>query len=353
VDARARRGSGGDPRLDLAALRVLVVNAGSTSLKLRLVAADDATDELGRLEDAVGSVDAVAHRIVHGGERFREPVLIDAGVRERIEELVELAPLHNAPAWQALQEAEQVFLDVPQVAVFDTGFHATMPAEAFVYAVPTAWNVRRFGFHGLSVQWASEQVRVPRLVVCHLGGGCSVTAVRDGRSVDTTMGFTPLEGVPMATRSGSIDPGAILHLLRQGIGVDELDDALNEASGLTALAGTGDMRELERRDDDEARLALSVFSYRVAAAAAAMAAACGGVDALVFTAGIGEGSALVRRLVCERLSFLGVELDLDRNEGCEPDCDVGAAAASARVVVVRAREEIVAARAARAVLAGA
>jgi acetate kinase len=295
-------------------------------------------------------VDAVVHRIVHGGYRFREPVLIDAGVRAQIEELVELAPLHNAPAWQALHEAEGAFPDVPHVAVFDTAFHATIPAEAHVYAVPVAWAVRRFGFHGLSVQWSSEQVRVPRLVVCHLGGGCSVTAVRDGRSVDTTMGFTPLEGVPMATRSGSVDPGALLHVLRQGVDVDQLDKALNERSGLTALAGTGDMRELERRDDDQAELALSVFTYRVAAAVAAMATACGGLDALVFTAGIGEGSARVRRLVCERLAFLGVELDATRNEGCEPDCDIGADGSSVHVAVVRAREELIAARETRRLL---
>jgi acetate kinase len=271
-------------------------------------------------------------------------------VRTGIEELVELAPLHNAPAWRALRAAEEAFRAVPHVAVFDTAFHATIPAEAYVYAVPAAWEVRRFGFHGLSVQWSSEQVRVSRLVVCHLGGGCSVTAVRDGRSVDTTMGFTPLEGVPMATRSGSVDPGALLHVLRQGLAVDGLDAALNERSGLTALAGTADMRELERRDDDEARLALSVFTYRVASAVAAMATACGGLDAVVFTAGIGEGSAPVRRLVCERLEFLGVELDAARNESCEPDCDIAADGSSARVAVVRAREELIAARAARAVL---
>ena len=350
MDAGARRGSARDSGLGLASLNVLVVNAGSTSLKLRLVGPDDETVELGRLEDAAGRAGVVAHRIVHGGPRFREPVLIGAEVRARIEELVELAPLHNAPAWHALREAENVFTDVPHVAVFDTAFHATIPAEAYVYAVPGAWDVRRFGFHGLSVQWSSEQVRVPRLVVCHLGGGCSVTAVRDGRSVDTTMGFTPLEGVPMATRSGSVDPGALLHVLRQGLDVDALDAALNEHSGLTALAGTGDMRELERRDDDEATLAVSVFTYRVAAAAAAMATACGGLDAVVFTAGIGEGSARVRRLVCERLAFLGVELDGERNESCEPDCDIDAGGSPVRVAVVRAREELVAARAARALL---
>ena len=350
MDAGARRGSARDSRLGLASLNVLVVNAGSTSLKLRLVAPDDDTVELERLEDAAGRAGVVAHRIVHGGSRFREPVLIDAGVRKQIEELVELAPLHNAPAWRALHEAEKVFPGLPHVAVFDTAFHATIPAEAYVYAVPAAWDVRRFGFHGLSVQWSSERVRVARLVVCHLGGGCSVTAVRDGRSVDTTMGFTPLEGVPMATRSGSVDPGVLLHVLRQGLDVDALDAALNERSGLTALAGTGDMRDVEHRGDDEATLALSVFTYRVAAAVAAMATACGGLDAIVFTAGIGEGSARARRLVCRRLAFLGVELDAARNESCEPDCDIDADGSRVRVSVVRAREELIAARVARELL---
>src|SRR5205814_4025474 len=165
----------------------------------------------------------------------REPVLIDAEVREQIEELVELAPLHNAPAWRALREAEKAFPDVPHVAVFDSAFHATIPAEAYVYAVPAAWDVRRFGFHGLSVQWASEQVRVPRLIVCHLGGGCSVTAVRDGRSVDTTMGFTPLEGVPMVTRAGSVDPGALLYMLEHHLSREELDRMLEHQSGLLGL----------------------------------------------------------------------------------------------------------------------
>jgi acetate kinase len=281
-------------------------------------------------------------------------------VRARIFDLEALAPLHNAPALRAIEEAERLLGGVPHVAVFDTGFHATIPGEASVYALPARWRddwgVHRYGFHGLSVQWAAEQVRVPRLVVCHLGGGCSVTAVRDGRSVDTTMGFSPLEGVPMATRSGSIDPGAILYVLREhGVGVDELDHALNFEAGLKGLAGgSGDMRELVGRaaaGEADAALALDVFVHRVAAAVAAMAAAAGGLDALVFTAGIGEGSAVVRERLCLRLGFLGVLLDVARNGSCEPDCDIAAGDSQVRVVVVRAREELVAARAARRVLA--
>ena len=225
--------------------RVLVVNAGSTSLKLHLVEGDES-----RPVDGFGECDAVGHRVVHGGARFVEPVVVDEEVVAAIRELTPLAPLHNAPALRAIEEAQGALPDVPQVAVFDTAFHATMPEEAMRYAVPERWHewgVRRYGFHGLSVEWAASQVRVPRLVVCHLGGGSSVTAVLDGRSVETTMGFSPLEGVPMTTRSGSVDPGALIYLLRErGLSVDELDHALEHESGLAALSGTsGDVRELD------------------------------------------------------------------------------------------------------------
>jgi acetate kinase len=339
---------------------ILVVNAGSTSLKLSLVGEDESTERVGSLSDAAGAgIDAVAHRVVHGGARFTEPALIDGSVREAIHELEALAPLHNAPALRGIEEATAARPDVPHVAVFDTAFHATIPPEASTYALPRAWReewgVRRFGFHGLSVQWAAEQVRVRRLVVCHLGGGCSVTAVRDGRSVDTTMGFTPLEGVPMSSRSGSVDPGAFLFLLRErGLDSGSIDQALNFDSGLVGLAGSGDMAELESRVEDgdrEAALAVDVFAYRVAGAVAAMAVAAGGIDALVFTAGIGERSSLTRARVCERLGFLGIALDAALNAAAEPDSDVGSAGSSVRIVVLEAHEELVAARAARALLA--
>ena len=207
------------------------------------------------LEDVDGaSVEAVAHRVVHGGATFREPVVIDDAVEGELASLTELAPLHNGPALAAIQEARRLLHDVPHVAVFDTAFHATLPEEASTYALPRRvredWGIRRYGFHGMSVQWAAERVQVPRLVVCHLGGGCSVTAVRDGRSVDTTMGFTPLDGVPMATRAGSVDPGALVHLLRTGrLTVEELDRALEHESGLLGLSGSsGSVRELENLD---------------------------------------------------------------------------------------------------------
>jgi acetate kinase len=320
VDAGARRGRSRRARLDLAGLsRILVVNAGSTSLKLSLV---DEHDRSQVIEDFTPA-DAVGHRVVHGGDRFREPVVLDADVKAAIAELSSLAPLHNTPALEAIERAERAVHGVPQVAVFDTAFHATIPPAAATYAVPRRWReewgVRRYGFHGLAVASVVERVRVPRLVVCHLGGGCSVTAVLDGRSVDTTMGFSPLEGVPMATRSGSVDPGALLYLLREhGLSTEELDTALEHESGLAALGGLDDPH------------GFAVFTYRVAQAAAAMAAALGGLDVLAFSGGVGENRGDVRSAVAERLGFLG----------------------SFRVEVVPAREDVVIARAVRGLLAG-
>jgi acetate kinase len=306
--------------------------------------------------DAVpDGVTAVAHRVVHGGRRFRDPVLIDDEVVRQLAAAVELAPLHNAPALAAIEQARTALPDLPHVAVFDSAFHGTIPPEAATYALPARareeWGIHRYGFHGLSVQWASELVRVPRLIVCHLGGGCSVTAVRDGRSVDTTMGFTPLEGVPMATRAGSVDPGALLYMLEHHLTREELDRMLEHESGLLGLSGiSGAVRELERSEADGARLALSVFAYRVALAVGAMTTAVRGLDALVFTAGIGEHSAVVRSAVCERLGHLGVALDADANETAVLDATVSAPDSSVRVVVIRAREDLVAARTARQLL---
>ncbi len=343
----------------MALLKILVVNAGSTSLKLSQVGPDDSAEPIASLEDAPRDVDAVAHRVVHGGARFDGPVVIDEEVERELDALTELAPLHNAPALEGIRAAREVLPDVPHVAVFDTTFHATMPPEARTYAVPERWReewgIRRYGFHGLSVQWAAERVAAPRLVVCHLGGGCSVTAVRDGRSVDTTMGFSPLEGVPMATRSGSIDAEIVLHLLRHGrLSLEETEEALEQRSGLLGLSGTtARVEELERSDDPRAQLALAVFAHRVAGAVAAMATALDGLDALVFTAGIGEGSARVRADVCARLHFLGVELDLDANTSARSDAEIAAPGSRVRVAVVRAREELVAAHAARDLLAAA
>ena len=242
--------------------------------------------------------DAVGHRVVHGGARFVQPVLIDDEVIAAIEQLRALAPLHNEPALRAIREAQAALPDVPHVAVFDTAFHSTIPEEAATYAIPkrwrAEWGIRRYGFHGIAVQSVVEQLDAERIVVCHLGGGCSVTAVLDGASVDTTMGFSPLEGVPMATRSGSVDPGALLYLLRErGLTPEELDDALEHESGLGALGGLDDP------------LGFAVFTYRVAGAAAHMAMALGGLDVLAFSGGVGENRADVRDAVAGRLGFVG------------------------------------------------
>jgi acetate kinase len=345
---------------------VLVVNAGSTSLKLSLVEADEASEAVASFAEVPGEVVAVGHRVVHGGSRFREPTVINEEVERAIADLTRLAPLHNAPALAGIETARRALPGVPHVAVFDTAFHATLPDEAAAYAVPRRWTeewgVRRYGFHGLSVawcaEWAPQLLGRPsdglRAVVCHLGGGCSITAVWGGRSVDTTMGFSPLEGVPMATRAGSIDPGALLYLLRErGLTVEELDHALNEESGLKGLSGSsGSVRELEAAapHDARARLALDVYAHRIAGAVAAMAASLGGLDVLVFTAGVGEHSAGVRGNVCARLRFLGLELDPEANEAAEPDCDVATAGSPARVLVLRAREDVMVARAVRELL---
>jgi acetate kinase len=323
VDTAARRRSTRHPRLDLAALsRILVVNAGSTSLKLSVVDEAERTEEIEGLAPPPDAVAAVGHRVVHGGHVFGEAVRIDRAAIERIRELAAVAPLHTEPALRAIAAAQAALPDHPHVAVFDSAFHRTISEEAATYAVPRRWReewgIRRHGFHGLAVASVAERVPSGRLVVCHLGGGCSVTAVLDGRSVDTTMGFSPLEGVPMATRSGSIDPGALLYLLRErGLDAAQLDHALEHESGLAALGGLEDP------------LGFGVYTYRVAQAVAAMATALEGLDTLAFSGGVGENRADVRDAIAGRLRFLG-EFALE---------------------VVPAREDVPVARAVRTLLA--
>jgi acetate kinase len=332
---------------------VLVVNAGSTSLKLSIVATDERSRPLTSLADAP-RVAAVGHRVVHGGERFTEPTLIDNDVLVDLAELIELAPLHNAPAVEAIKVARAALPDAAHIAVFDTSFHKTLPDVAKTYLLPArfrARGIRRYGFHGLSVQWVAERIAVPRLVVCHLGGGSSVTAVRDGLSVDTTMGFTPLEGVPMATRAGPLDPGSLLYLLRHGVLLDELDRALEHESGLTALGGTGDVATLEADTSPQAQLALDIYCYRVAQAVAAMAVALGGVDALAFTAGVGEHSSALRSAICRRLDFLGISVDEPLNRSVTgDDTKISATSSSVPVYVIPAREDVVVARGVRSLI---
>jgi acetate kinase len=346
---------------------ILVVNAGSTSLKLSLVDEDGSSRKVESFEEVETALEAVAHRVVHGGSRFVEPVVVDRTVQREIVELEAIAPLHNRPALQGLEQAREAFPDVPHVAVFDTAFHRTIPPEAFTYALPAEWReewgIRRFGFHGLSVEWSTERAQEllghthesARLVVCHLGGGCSVTAVREGRSVDTTMGFSPLEGIPMTTRSGSIDPAIVSYAMREhGLTSDAVDHTLNFESGVQGLAPDCEgMRAVERAalaGDERANLAVGVFVHRLSAAIAAMAAAAGGLDALMFTGGIGERSAVIRERTCSSLSFLGLALDSGLNASPRLDCDVAAPESAVRILVIAAREDAVAARAARALL---
>jgi acetate kinase len=357
-------------------VRVLVVNAGSSSLKHALVDADtdailhrgdarwepDAT--AGRhaaalraaLDDAGGEAGAVGHRVVHGAARFLGPALVDDATRAAIEALVPLAPLHTRAALEGIDAAALALPGLPQVACFDTAFHRTLTPAAATYALPRAWaqrfGLRRYGFHGLNVEWCHEQAArilgpagCERLVVCHLGSGCSVSAVLAGRSVDTSMGFTPLEGVPMATRSGSIDPGLLLYLLASGIAREELDDALNRRSGLLGLTGLTGLREVEQAasaGDTHAQLAFDVLVRAISSAVAAMTTSLAGLDALVFTAGAGERSALLRAQVCTRLAHVGVSLDEPRNAQHAERID--ARGAPVGVLVVGAGEEIVIAR---------
>ena len=246
-----------------------------------------------RVEDFVPA-DAVGHRIVHMGDLAVGAAVVDDWLLPYIEAGAEAAPLHNRPALAALERAQAALPDVPHIAVSDSAFHRTVSEEARRYALPARWgSIVRHGFHGLAVESVVEQLDAARLVVCHLGGGCSVTAVRDGRSVDTSMGYTPLEGPPMGTRSGSVDPGALLYLLRSGVAVEELDRALNEESGLAALGGLDDP------------FAFSHFTYHLAKAVAAMTAVLGGLDLLAFSGGIGENRSDVRDGVEERLRQLG------------------------------------------------
>jgi acetate kinase len=352
-------------------VRVLTVNAGSSSVKLRLLGADDAleqwadlpagpdgfdTSQLTGLLKGWEEPDVVGHRIVHGGMVFTGPVRVDEAVRDQLGDLTDLAPLHQPKSLAALDAVTAQLPGVPAVASFDTAFHATIPAAAATYAVPLEWRqryaIRRYGFHGLSHAYCSRRAACLlgrpaaglRAITCHLGAGASVAAVLGGCSVDTTMGFTPLEGLVMATRSGTVDPGLLLWLEEhEHLSPHEVATALEQRSGLTALAGTADMREVQAAADRghaDAVLAIDVYTHRLVAGIAAMAAAAGGIDVLAFTGGVGEHSAVIRRRAAERLGFLGVTLDQARNDNVGDDCDVAATGAAVRTVVITAREDL-------------
>jgi acetate kinase len=362
---------------------ILVVNTGSSSLKLRVLGhADEVTaaldidpwdgspDHAGLRDFLRGQpgLDAAGHRVVHGGSSLTAATVIDEQVIATIEGLTGLAPLHQPRALYGIRAAMAILPGLPQVACFDTAFHARMPAAAARYALPAAWTerfgLRRYGFHGLSHQYASARCAQLlgrtglRVVTCHLGAGSSLAAVRDGVSVDTTMGFTPLEGLVMATRSGSVDPGLLIWLLcHGGLSLDEVSAGLEHSAGLAGLAalpdGSGDMRAVRAAADagsPGARLAIDVHAHRLRREIAAMTAAMDGLDALVFTGGIGEHQAPVRAEATAGLGFLGVAIDAERNAAAAGDTDISAPGAAVRTLVIVAREDIEIARQVRAAL---
>jgi len=370
-------------------VRALALNAGSSSLKASVYEldpaaslatpsparwsaqidwqpGDGASEAAVRLLDGLGGhaadIDVVGHRVVHGGEQHRAPAALTPAVKERIADLSPSAPLHNAAALAGVEAAERaVGPGVPHVAVFDTAFHATLPAWASTYPGPYEWleaGLRRFGFHGINHEYAAHRaahllgrpIRSLRLITCHLGSGASLAAVCGGHSVDTTMGFTPLDGLAMSTRAGSVDPGLLLHLLRsRGTSPEALDDLLNHGSGLAGLSGgTGDLRDVlaaADRGDRRARLAFEVYVHRLRRCLGAMLASLGGLDAVVFTAGVGEHADRVRAAALEPFRWLGIELDGARNAASPADADVATEASRVRVLVVGAREDWAIARA--------
>jgi acetate kinase len=371
--------------------RVLVVNTGSATLKATVLDLPDIeprfettvdwhadageADRAAALEAvlrageragiAPATIGLVGHRVVHGGERFVEAVVIDDPILVALDGLAALAPLHDPVAVAAIRAARSRLADVPHVAAFDTAFHASLPEAARRYPVPDAWGerhgVRRYGFHGLSVAWSvgraaallGRPVGELRLIVAHLGGGCSVTAVDGGRSVDTSMGLTPLEGLMMATRAGSIDPGIVFHLLRAGRDADEIERDLDHRSGLLGVAGTADMREVlaaAEAGDEHARLAVELFARRAAAGIAAAATTVAAVDAIVFTGGIGEHATTVRRSICERLRLIGVPIVGDDDPNAA-DQVLARARGGLAVLRVHAREDVEIARSAVAAVA--
>ena len=360
-------------------MRVLVVNAGSSSLKMRVLEGMQVTAARDLASDADGfdreglaeflrdrQVDAVGHRVVHGGIKFTAPTRLDDDVVKQLRDLTDLAPLHQPKSLAGVDAVGALLPDVPAVACFDTAFHATLPEAASTYALPLEWrqrwDVRRYGFHGLSHAYAARRAaeivgRPPgelRVVVCHLGAGASLCAVDAGRSVDTTMGFTPLEGLVMATRSGSVDPGLVLWLQEHaGLTEHEVAETLEHRSGLLGLGGSKDMRDLLDRAElgvVRARLAVDVYVHRLVAGIAAMTASLRGVDVLAFTGGVGEHAPAIRQAAAERLAFLGLRVDSALNAKARVDADISHRETNVRTVVVEAREDLEIVRGVRAVL---
>jgi len=304
---------------------------------------------------SASEIEVVGHRIVHGGPNYEEPVLVTPEVKSAIAGASAFAPLHNVAELEGMATIENLLGAVPQVAVFDTGFHRQMPLAAAVYPGPYEWfesGIRRYGFHGINHEYCaaraarllSRDLTSLRLVVCHLGNGCSLAAIREGRSIDTSMGFTPLEGLMMGTRAGSVDPGILTYLMRQGrLQGSEIDEVLNKQSGLQGISGlSGDMRKIlaaVKEGHSRAKLAFDIYIHRLRAGIGAMFAVLGGVDAIVFTAGVGENSPEVRSAACSDLEFLGLNLDAAANARGSPDEDIAAPESQVRILVIRAQED--------------
>jgi acetate kinase len=361
-------------------MKSLVINGGSSSFKCRLDDLPDGPlptappkpawearvewDQRSSVAEVLkpvfksvhGPVDVVGHRIVHGGPLYRESAPLIPKVRAAIAKEIEFAPVHNRFELEAVQAVDDILgSGILQIAVFDTGFHSTLTPDAYVYPGPYEWlkeGIRRYGFHGINHQYASRRAAEMlgadstslRLIVCHLGNGASLSAVRGGKSADTTMGFTPLEGLMMGTRCGSIDPGILVYLIRhRGSTAEELDEILNRKSGLLGVSGiSGDMREIEAAMDggnERARLAFDVYVRRLVRELGAMLAVLGGVEAIIFTGGVGENSARLRQQACSHFGFLGLKFDVTKNLESRPDVDIAASDSRVRVLVIRAQEE--------------
>jgi acetate kinase len=358
-------------------MKILVLNSGSSTQKACLfeigeTLPDDPPgclwerkiewDRVSSRENALeqlltnlSGIDVVGHRVVHGGPHFEEPVLVTPEVKSAIAQASAFAPLHNQAALEGMEMIDKLLGPLPQVAVFDTGYHRRMPLAAAVYPGPYEWfesGIRRYGFHGINHQYCAARaarllrrdLKSLRLVTCHLGNGCSLAAVSSGISVDTTMGFTPLEGLMMGTRSGSVDPGILTYLMRQGkLQGEEIDAVLNHKSGLLGISAlSGDMREIlvaRNKGHSRAKLAFDIYVHRLQAGVGAMVAVLGGIDALVFTAGIGENSPDIRAAACMQLGFLGLTLDLAANANVSSDADIATADSRVRILVIRAQED--------------
>jgi acetate kinase len=308
-----------------------------------------------RVLDDLSEIDIVGHRVVHGGTEYFQSTLISSEVKETISRLIVLAPVHNRANLEGIEAIEAIMADVPQVAVFDTAFHSQMPQQAAVYPIPYEWfekGIRRYGFHGISHQYCAERaaqllgkpLESLKLITCHLGNGCSLAAIKDGISIDTTMGFTPLEGLMMGNRSGSIDPAILIHLIEEyDYDAEQLDEMLNKKSGLKGVSGiSGDLRtilEAIAQGNQRAQLAFDIYIHRLKAAIGGMLASLGGLDALIFTAGIGENSPVVREQACAPFEFLNLKLDLDKNASSTVDKDIATSHSAVRILVVHTAED--------------